>query len=354
MIIYRSLGLLTFWVASTVASHGDDLFIFDDCVYQCQQLSCHNNVEYKADVRDDIWWDPTYVDHWEFDKVPLPWYLTALGWTCNLNCDYQCQRILTEERHTIYGDEVLQYHGKWPFWRVFGVQELASAVLSLGNFIPHFVGARKILRILSHKRDTEPQNIFSMYFHLYINVLVMTFITMCAWLASTVFHVRDFKVTEKLDYFLAGLTVLSGFHTVAQRVFKLYLPGRFVKLLAVTAACILGYSGHVTKLLLDWLYTYNMQANVAVALLQNFCWCMLCYDLYSQYYYLEIELKGEAEEAEEEEEKEKKGPAKAARGAHLKYAKPSRIILSSFFTTSPKLFRFIRSCSQGSWHLGCR
>lgn len=308
--------VLFFCTAPILASDGDDLFIFDDCVYQCVQLSCYNNVDYKSDYRWDRDWVPDYNDAWEFDAIPLPLHLTVLGWGCELNCDYQCQRIVTQIRID-EGHEILQFHGKWPFQRVFGIQELASVIFSIGNFIPHFVGAKKIIAAI-HVNSGNSLKQWQ-----YANALSMAIITMFAWVASTIFHIRDFELTEKTDYFLAGLTVLTGFHGIAARVFKLYLPEKKQQALALFLGCCAAYSAHVTKLIIDWLYTYNMQANVAVALLQNCCWCLLCYNLYSSFYSLE---------AQTEPEKVALTPS------HLKYINTSRTILSSFFTRSPKLY----------------
>lgn len=316
-LLLTTLTLLCIPLAA--ASSGDDMFIFDDCVFQCQQLTCFDNPNFRQyPPRPEIYWDPEYREHWQFQAMPLPWYLRILQWDCPLNCDYQCQRILTKEwleelNNDI--DVVLQFHGKWPFWRVFGIQELVSAIFSLGNFVPHYLGYRKLRHAM---RRCENSEMAAQYY----NSLAMAIVTMMAWIASTVFHIRDFKVTEKLDYFLAGLTVLTGFHGIAARAFKLYLPGRRTQGLALTTACLAAYTCHVWKLLTDWLYTYNMQANIVVALLQNGCWCLLCYELYSIYY------------AHEQETTATNTHSKT----HLKYVDSRHVILPSFYTRSAKLF----------------
>lgn len=306
------------------ASPGDDLYIFDDCLFQCEQITCHNNhyyihhhVEFHNDNEENHGnHDLPYHPEWSFDREPLPAYMKLMGWDCGLNCDYQCQRIITKDRLN-NNEEVLQFHGKWPFLRIFGIQELASVIFSVGNFIPHFIGARKIIQAM--KLELSWTNSFQ-----YINTLAMAIITMGAWTASLVFHVRDTELTEKIDYFLAGLTVLAGFHGIAQRVGNLYLPVNRIQSLALTAICVLVYTLHVYRLVTDWLYTYNMQANVAVALLQNACWCTLCFRLYSHFY----ELESSVDES----------LTKLQRHHHLNYIDPHRIILPSFYAASPKLY----------------
>ena len=73
------------------------------------------------------------------------------------------------------------------------------------------------------------------------------------------------------------------------------------------------------RLYTDWSYTYNMQANICVGLLQNVFYCLVCFGLYVKYYNLE--------------QTENKVILN-----HLNYVESQRIILSSFFTRSSKLF----------------
>eukprot|EP01126_Amoeba_proteus_P061715 TRINITY_DN8311_c0_g1_i1.p2 TRINITY_DN8311_c0_g1~~TRINITY_DN8311_c0_g1_i1.p2 ORF type:complete len:138 (-),score=18.23 TRINITY_DN8311_c0_g1_i1:883-1251(-) len=47
-----------------------------------------------------------------------PWYLTATMWDCTSDCAYLCMRVHNQQRVT-EGLESYQYHGKWPFLRVF-------------------------------------------------------------------------------------------------------------------------------------------------------------------------------------------------------------------------------------------
>jgi hypothetical protein len=58
--------------------------------------------------------------------------LRMLGWSCEHDCRYRCMWQATDAR-TAAGGRTLQYHGKWPFVRVFGVQEPVSAFFSAVN-----------------------------------------------------------------------------------------------------------------------------------------------------------------------------------------------------------------------------
>lgn len=90
-----------------------------------------------------------------------------------------------------------------------------------------------------------------------------------------IFHCRDFGLTEKLDYFAAGASVLYGLYYTPIRIFRLDLPTRqnasLVRLW--TGLCILLYAMHVSYLSFwTWDYGYNMTANVIIGVIQNVLW----------------------------------------------------------------------------------
>ncbi|EGV65443.1 Per1-like protein [Yamadazyma tenuis ATCC 10573] len=279
---------LTLFLYTVEASPGDKLKRFKRCFRQCKLVNCVVG---------------TYDSEWEF--TPFNEHLKVLYWTCDQDCDYQCQRIITAERRH-KNKNVLQFHGKWPFHRVYGIQELVSMVFSIGNLIPHAIGLKKLLQQLktstSHQATTQTA------------VLIAScVITCCAWVFSSIFHVRDFLLTERLDYFFAGLTVLSGLYAITSRYFRLFEPENLIKLVSSTVLFISVYSMHVYRLVTDWSYTYNMQANVIVGIVQNLFMVAVCFGLYSQYYH-----------------------DKSTSTNNTMYAK--RVLWSSFFTRSDKIF----------------
>ncbi len=73
---------------------------------------------------------------------------------------------------------VEQYYGKWPFWRFAGMQEPASVLFSIFNFAAHAYGARKIQERVS--RDHPMKSYYLMF----------AFVSMNAWVWSSVFHTR--------------------------------------------------------------------------------------------------------------------------------------------------------------------
>lgn len=203
-----------------------------------------------------------------FTSMPLSLPLRILGWKCYPNCDYQCQRIITEDRKE-KGDEVVQFHGKWPFVRAFGMQELFSTLFSIGNFFPHYWGCK--LMWSHYKKETsihgnkEAANLYWAY-------MIVGLVASLAWVFSTLFHLRDTWTRELLDYYFAGMTVISGFYAIVTRVFKLYLTRNNGKRFLFGMVVLLMYAAHITRLIIDWSYTYNMRANVFIGVIEDALW----------------------------------------------------------------------------------
>lgn len=271
MSLNKTTILVLALLGRAFASLGDDLPEFKSCVKYCELLTCNQFSKYPdisakeyAELREDIDLINT------FDKTPIAFHLTLLGWDCESNCDYQCQRLVTQER-TEQGLEIYQFHGKWPFIRVFGIQELFSTIFSIGNFIPNYFGYKLISKHYSielKKGNSEFVNLYWAYF-------LVSIVSMCAWFFSTIFHLKDTWDRERLDYFFAGMTVLTGFHAVCIRFFRLYIAEKTLQRRVLAAICVLMYVLHVSYLLKDWDYSYNMQANVIIGLIQNILWVYL-------------------------------------------------------------------------------
>ncbi|KAK1752513.1 Per1-like-domain-containing protein [Echria macrotheca] len=227
---------------SATASVGDRLPEFRECVEVCKGENCVGP-----------------------DQTPIPLIHRLLLWTCPAECDYTCQHIITSRRlASVPPEPVVQFHGKWPFRRVLGVQEPASVVFSAGNLWAHYDGLHnKILAKIPASYGVRP---------FYV---VLAYISMAAWFFSVVFHTRDFRVTEQLDYFGAGASVLYSLYYTPIRLWRLDLPtaNRRSLLRVWTAVCLLMYVCHVAYLKLwTWDYTYNMAANVACGSVQNALW----------------------------------------------------------------------------------
>lgn len=93
-----------------------------------------------------------------------------------------------------------------------------------------------------------------------------------------IFHTRDFNLTEKLDYFAAGASVMYGMFYSPIRIFRMdrlaTYNGKTETLLRLwTLLCAGLYLAHVFYLtFIRFDYTYNMAANVVIGLVQNMLW----------------------------------------------------------------------------------
>ncbi|KAI9692072.1 MAG: hypothetical protein M1820_009540 [Bogoriella megaspora] len=237
-------GILLLTLSSFAsASLGDRLPDFRDCVQVCVESTCENG------------------------QYAIPLQRRLLLWTCPSECDYTCQHVITDTRlarEPEYLSPILQFHGKWPFYRFLGMQEPFSVVFSLFNYLAHDYGLQKLRERIPREYSLRKYYVAFGYFGL------------ASWIFSMIFHTRDFNVTEKLDYFAAGASVLYGLYFAPIRIFRLDKEDRPEKasvLRVWTALCIIAYVAHISYLgLWRFDYTYNMAANVVVGVIQNIMW----------------------------------------------------------------------------------
>lgn len=143
------------------------------------------------------------------------------------------------------------------------MQEPASVLFSVMNFMAHYTGYAKI------KAQVPATYPLRKYY------VTFAYFGMASWIFSILFHMRDFTLTEELDYFAAGASVLYGFYYTPIRIFHMDQGGKKAKsvLRAWSVLCLLMYVAHVAYLKLgSWDYTYNMAANVVLGLAQNMLW----------------------------------------------------------------------------------
>ncbi|KJZ72617.1 hypothetical protein HIM_07976 [Hirsutella minnesotensis 3608] len=193
-----------------------------------------------------------------------------LFWNCASECDYTCQHIVTVSR-VAASQPIVQFHGKWPFYRFLGMQEPFSVLFSLGNLWAHLDGLRKVRTHIPVAYSLRPWYEW------------LARIGIASWVFSAIFHTRDFTLTEQLDYFAAGASVLYGMYYSPIRIFRLDrpTPRRRSLLRLWSILCALLYTCHVAYLKgVRWDYTYNMAANVAAGIVQNILWSWFSYDRY--------------------------------------------------------------------------
>lgn len=202
------------------------------------------------------------------DVSELALHLRMLQWTVKQDCQYHCMQAITNYAID-HGLKIHQYHGKWPFHRLFGIQEPASVLFSILNGLMHF----KYYKIIKRR-------VVDSYFlkKLYMGISV---VGMNAWVWSTVFHTRDTSLTEKLDYFSAGLYILYGLYIAVIRIF--YVRGTIAWIW--TIVCSILYIAHVSYLssLTRFDYGYNMTACIVIGSIQTNLWLVWSIAQYTRY-----------------------------------------------------------------------
>ena len=150
--LFCTLSYLALLVA---ASAGDRSNVFQQCLSACQTRTCAS----------------------EDSSSSLALALRLTRWSCADDCSYSCMHRLTDIA-LAQGRPVLQYYGKWPFWRFLGMQEPASVLFSLLNFWVHWRGFKAVLKSVP---GSHPMKHF---------ILLWSIVSMNAWICSAVFHTR--------------------------------------------------------------------------------------------------------------------------------------------------------------------
>lgn len=177
----------------------------------------------------------------------LPIHLRLLGWNCQSNCMYDCMWYMVETKR-MAGHQVFQYHGKWPFVRMLGFQELASVVFSAANAWAHWIGYRDFRRSLGKSGLRS--------FYLSFHYKLYFFASIIAWIAACMFHTRDVPWTEHADYLTAITSVFIALYNAVLR--HAYVIRRKIQLLfAIPFAVLLAYHLH-HMLFIKFDYGWNM------------------------------------------------------------------------------------------------
>ena len=176
-------------------------------------------------------------------------------WSVDSDCKYLCMRQQVKERRD-NGQKTIQYYGKWPFIRIWGIQEPASVVFSILNAVGHVKGWKNYRRIKAHSA-MDP----------YIQLAF--YVNLNAWFWSAIFHTRDTAWTEHLDYFSAIALVVYSFYYSLIIGLKLY-HSKSKKFLTLAFASF--YTYHVIRLVRFFDYGYNMKVSIFCGMCFNLFW----------------------------------------------------------------------------------
>jgi hypothetical protein len=185
-------------------------------------------------------------------KDCIPKQIT-LFWSSREECYYDCMHQMTLMKIQ-KNEKIVQYFGKWPFYRLWMIQEPASVLFSFIHLIVHWRHWAKIRLLPFH----SPMSFLCKS----INVLSINL-----WVWSSVFHSRDWPWTEKLDYFSAMSVILWGLIIAISRVFGIK---RIMPLLVLSGVFFVGHVSYLS--FWSFNYVYNMAACLVIATLTNLCW----------------------------------------------------------------------------------
>lgn len=224
----------------SLASLGDRSPYYQRCVERCQLINCTDDGSH-------------FLAHY---KQPI--YLKVLAWSCLDECNYDCMWKTVEAFHE-RNWKTPQFYGKWPFVRFFGIQEPASVAFSLLNLYVH------LKMIKRFQKEVRPDSPFYWVWFIYCMICCH------AWLWSSIFHTRDFPLTELFDYACAFSIVLVNCYVMFLRIFRYFLP-RFI-LIIVTVFFLSFFVSHTSYLSTGKFdYGYNMQLNILIGTITAACW----------------------------------------------------------------------------------
>lgn len=241
------------------ASIGDGLPAYTSCLSDCQS--------YCADPSS-----PKYA------QDSTNWIAKALlQWDCDLDCDYKCQQKITRQRIS-EKLPMVQFYGKWPFRRILGITELFLTIFSLGNLYLNYRNYFKVKRQLKNAayKDADLATMYSQY-------LLLLTVSMAGWFCSAMFHIRDFPITETLDYVGAGAIIAANLNAIVIRRYELFRADKAGKRKVFQLMLVVVLSLHYLKLYYSWDYTYNMQFNVVLGLAALALWIAHSVSVQRQY-----------------------------------------------------------------------
>merc|ERR1712062_227532 len=158
-------------------------------------------------------------------------------------------------------EQQVHYFGKWPFTRVFGMQEVFSSFFSLLNGVPFII-------FLFRNANFAGCSIITLWlFRAYCLININT------WVQSAVFHARESPLTETLDYFCTNMKVANS---LGWALFHNILITRHASILTAVVAYMLPVMSWLTVVwyltFVDFDYGLFMKFTVAVGICVSCSW----------------------------------------------------------------------------------
>lgn len=137
---------------------------------------------------------------------------------------------------------------QWPFIKFLGLQEPASVIFSICNLLTHIYLLKKF------RAEVRPDSPCYKLWH------ILTIASINGWIWSTIFHARDFPITEFLDYTSAYLIVITALYCFSIRI--CYKMNIFLKLF-ITILFSAFYIQYFSYLAVgSFSYSFNMKTNI--------------------------------------------------------------------------------------------
>lgn len=244
----------------------DEKFRF--CTEQCQNLGCINFTCFES-CKPDMVKDGAQNSNHQFGLLlRFPgWQM----WDCSSECNYQCM-VHRELERRLQGHLPVQYYGKWPFKRLLWLQEPASVVFSIANFVMHLEGLLSFASLVFNKLPQRHQGKWSPFYEYSTLWMIYGLLAINSWFWSAIFHSRDVVFTERMDY-LSAVSVI-GYTLILAILRTMSIKAEATRVMVV-APIISFLATHMLYLnFFKFDYGLNMKICLSMGVLQLLMWTM--------------------------------------------------------------------------------
>lgn len=262
-MLFGQVFLAFLYIGISFGSVGDRLPEFTHCLEKCNRLLCLEN-DPTGSVSNEIELKETFENSYSISGP----FKHVFFWDCQSDCKYKCEQLVTDQREK-NGLEVVQFYGKWPFIRIFGMQELFSVLFSIANFQINYINLFKVMR--HYNRIKLLNSDWALMLRQYLQLIVVSLI---GWTFSTLFHMRDNPLTETLDYFGAAAIIMSNFNAIFIRYFGLYKNKHQLLRKLFQSILMIIFIFHCVKLKKNWDYDYNVKYNLFFGVSAMILWIL--------------------------------------------------------------------------------
>ena len=192
--------------------------------------------------------------------------LASLNWSCRDNCRYECTQLQRHRREAAgYSPE--KFYGHWPFVRVWGMEEPASAVFSVLNAVPHLLH----LPFICHWWLGRPLTPRGHYMEPWLMLFPLSGVL--AWAASYLFHTKKNIWTTPVDYVGAMLLLSYSVWLALRRTWGPRASPLAVSALFSAGAVATGWQA--LRILRGAVpFDTHLKISIAVAVLQSVVWVL--------------------------------------------------------------------------------